>query len=66
MDFDGQVVWERASLVEIPANSSRDYFNENKYEFLLRKDTRKLVPYCRTDRRRDKVHFKKQFLLQAL
>jgi beta-mannosidase len=42
MDFDGLVVWERASLVEIPANSSRDYFNENKYEFLLRKDTRKL------------------------
>ncbi len=42
MDFDGQVVWERASLVEIPANSSRDYFNENKYEFLLRKNTRNL------------------------
>ncbi|MFW5657711.1 MAG: glycoside hydrolase family 2 protein [Bacteroidota bacterium] len=43
MDFDGQVIWERASLVEIPANSSRDYFNENKYEFFLRKNTRHLL-----------------------
>jgi beta-mannosidase len=43
MDFGGRVVWERASLVEIPANSSRDYFNENKYEFLLGKDTRTLL-----------------------
>ncbi len=43
MDFDGHVVWERASLVEIPANSSRDYFNENKYEFLYKKDTRNLM-----------------------
>ena len=42
MDFDGRVIWERASLVEIPANSSRDYFNENKYEFLLGKNTRNL------------------------
>lgn len=43
MDFDGRVIWERASLVEIPANSSRDYFNENKNEFLYRKDTRNLL-----------------------
>jgi beta-mannosidase len=43
MDFDGHVIWETASLVEIPANSSRDYFNENKYEFLYRKDTRNLL-----------------------
>lgn len=43
MDFDGRVIWERASLVEIPANSSRDYFNENKNEFLYRKDTRSLL-----------------------
>jgi len=43
MDFEGRVVWERASLVEIPANSSRDYFNENKNEFLYRKDTRNLL-----------------------
>lgn len=43
MDFDGRVIWEAASLVEIPANSSRDYFNENKEEFLARKDTRNLL-----------------------
>ncbi|HDR52237.1 MAG TPA: glycoside hydrolase family 2 protein, partial [Mariniphaga anaerophila] len=43
MDFDGRVIWERASLAEIPANSSRDYFNENKNEFLYRKDTRDLL-----------------------
>ncbi|MEN8116960.1 MAG: glycoside hydrolase family 2 protein [Bacteroidota bacterium] len=33
MDFDGQVIWEEASLVEIPANSSDDYFDVNKWEF---------------------------------
>jgi beta-mannosidase len=43
MDFNGRVIWETASLVEIPANSSRDYFNENKNEFLYRKDTRNLL-----------------------
>jgi len=43
MDFNGRVIWEKASLVEIPANSSRDYFNENKNEFLYRKDTRNLL-----------------------
>ena len=43
MDFDGRVLWERASLVEISANSSRDYFNENKDEFLNKKDTRTLL-----------------------
>ena len=43
MDFDGRVLWERASLVEISANSSRDYFNENKDEFLNKKDTRNLL-----------------------
>jgi beta-mannosidase len=43
MNFDGRVVWEIASLVEIPANSSKDYFNENKHEFLYRKDTRNLL-----------------------
>ncbi|MBW6536809.1 MAG: glycoside hydrolase family 2 protein [Mariniphaga sp.] len=43
MDFNGHVIWEIASLVEIPANSSRDYFNENKNEFLYRKDTRNLL-----------------------
>ncbi|WP_372947329.1 beta-mannosidase [Mariniphaga sp.] len=43
MDFDGRVIWETASLVEIPANSSKDYFNENKFEFLYRKDSRNLL-----------------------
>ncbi|WP_206610941.1 beta-mannosidase [Mariniphaga sediminis] len=46
MDFEGQVVWEKASLVEIPANSSGDYFNENRYEFLYRKNTRNLLFYA--------------------
>jgi beta-mannosidase len=43
MNFDGLVIWETASLVDIPANSGKDYFNENKYEFLYRKDTRNLL-----------------------
>jgi beta-mannosidase len=43
MDFNGHVIWETASLAEIPANSSHDYFNENKNEFLYRKDTRNLL-----------------------
>jgi beta-mannosidase len=43
MDFDGRVIWEKASLVDIPANSSDDYFNENRNEFLYRKDTRNLL-----------------------
>jgi beta-mannosidase len=43
MDFDGRVVWERASLVEIPSNSSRDYFNENINEFMSKRDTRNLL-----------------------
>ena len=46
MDFEGQVVWEKASLVEIQANSSGDYFNENRYEFLYRKNTRNLLFYA--------------------
>jgi beta-mannosidase len=33
MDFDGKVIWEDASLVEIPANSSDNYFDANKYEY---------------------------------
>ena len=32
-NFDGKVIWENASLVEIPANSSNDYFDVNIYEF---------------------------------
>ena len=30
VDFDGQVIWEEAQLVDIPANSSDDYFDVNK------------------------------------
>jgi beta-mannosidase len=45
MDFDGDVVWEEASLVEIPANSSDDYFDVNKHEFRYkyRKQIKNLV-----------------------
>ncbi len=32
-DFEGKVIWEEASLVEIPVNSSDDYFDVNKWEF---------------------------------
>ncbi len=43
MDFEGQVIWEKASLVDIPANSSDIYFDENRYEFLYRKNSRNLL-----------------------
>jgi beta-mannosidase len=43
LDFNGRVVWQLASLTEIPANSSKNYFDENLSEFLERKDTRNLV-----------------------
>lgn len=33
MDFSGKVLWEELSVVEIPANSSADYFDVNKSEF---------------------------------
>jgi len=33
-DFNGKVIWEDASLVEIPANSSDDYFDKNRWEFM--------------------------------
>lgn len=33
VDFDGQVIWEEAHLVDIPANSSDNYFNVNKNEW---------------------------------
>lgn len=42
-DFDGKVIWEENSLVEIPANSSEDYFNVNYWEFLYRKNLQNLV-----------------------
>jgi beta-mannosidase len=43
MNFDGKVIWNMASLVEIPPLSGRDYFNENYLEFMNGKDTRNLV-----------------------
>ena len=43
MDFDGKVIWEEASLVEIPANSSADYFDVNRWEFTYRKNLQNLV-----------------------
>lgn len=33
IDFDGKMIWEDASLVEIPANSSDEYFDVNRWEF---------------------------------
>lgn len=33
VDFNGKVIWENASLVEIHANSSEDYFDVNKWEY---------------------------------
>ena len=43
MDFDGKVIWEEASIVEIPANSSDIYYDVNHNEFLYRKDTNRLL-----------------------
>ena len=43
MDFDGEVIWEEASLVEIPANSSDDYFDVNRWEFIYGKQLQSLV-----------------------
>ena len=33
VNFDGKVIWEDAYLVDIPANSSNNYFDVNKNEF---------------------------------
>ena len=43
--FDGKVIWENASLVEIPANSSNEYFdvNINEFEFTYRKQLDQMV-----------------------
>ena len=43
MNFDGKVIWNMASLVEIPPLSAGDYFIDNYLEFLYGKDTRNLV-----------------------
>ncbi|MCE4563951.1 glycoside hydrolase family 2 protein [Maribellus sp. CM-23] len=33
VDFNGKVIWEEASLLDLPANSSDDYFDVNRNEF---------------------------------
>jgi beta-mannosidase len=43
MDFDGEVIWEEASIVEIPANSSDVYYDANRWEFTYRKNLLNLV-----------------------
>lgn len=45
MDFDGKVIWEDASLVEIPANSSDNYFdvNKNEYRYKYKKQLSNIV-----------------------
>ncbi len=40
VDFGGKVLWENASLVKIPANSSKTYFEENKDEFVNKSGNR--------------------------
>lgn len=43
VDFDGKVVWQKDSTIEIPANASTIFFADNRQKFLEGKDTRKLV-----------------------
>lgn len=45
MDFNGKVVWEDMSEVDLPANSSGTYFdvNKNEFEYDYRKQLEKLV-----------------------
>ena len=45
VDFDGKVVWEDAYLVNVPANSSDDYFdvNRNEYRYKYRKQLDEMV-----------------------
>jgi beta-mannosidase len=43
MDFEGQVIWEEASIVEVPANSSDVYYDVNRWEFMYRKNLQNLV-----------------------
>ncbi len=43
--FDGKVIWEDAFLVDIPANSSDDYFdvNKNEYRYKYRRQLKNTV-----------------------
>ncbi|WP_319500509.1 glycoside hydrolase family 2 protein [uncultured Draconibacterium sp.] len=45
VDFDGQMIWEEAHLVDIPANSSDDYFdvNKNEWRYQYRKNLKNVV-----------------------
>nr|WP_321353624.1 glycoside hydrolase family 2 protein [uncultured Draconibacterium sp.] len=45
VDFDGQVIWEEAHLVDIPANSSDDYFdvNKNEWRYKYRRNLKNVV-----------------------
>ena len=36
INFEGKVLWEENSLVEIPANSSDDYYNVNRHNLRYR------------------------------
>ncbi|MCY1721728.1 glycoside hydrolase family 2 protein [Prolixibacteraceae bacterium Z1-6] len=45
VDFNGKVIWEEAHLVDIPANSSDDYYdvNKNEFRFKYRKNIKDMV-----------------------
>ena len=43
VDFNGEVVWEKSVLADIPENSSDSYFDVNRYDFLRDKNSRKQV-----------------------
>lgn len=43
VDFDGEVVWEKSVLADVPANSSESYFDINRYDFLRDKNSREQV-----------------------
>ncbi|WP_430973127.1 beta-mannosidase [Sunxiuqinia rutila] len=43
VNFDGEVVWEKAVLADVPANSSASYFDVNRYDFLRDKDSYRQV-----------------------
>ncbi|MHA7111369.1 beta-mannosidase [Sunxiuqinia elliptica] len=43
VDFDGEVVWEKSVLADVPANSSNSYFDINRYDFLRDKNSREQV-----------------------
>lgn len=40
MDFEGNVIWEETKAVEIPANSSANYFEVKEADFLKGKDAK--------------------------